>query len=197
MLKGFNKNSRMKKKEEEEESKMKRKKRRGRATCCLADRLKGLLVWQEDMNNMFRIINKPQLGNDFCLWRDKSVQIFSIGIWSRKDLDLQVLLNTFDDIVSTCENMSCYRGSVANMLVTSCEDNVCRIFVETILPDAGLLDLEQFDPAAAASEPKYHTQRHKKRFVQRIKTIRYVYNLYWCILFKVCRILQGCKENER
>ncbi|XP_035825075.1 dmX-like protein 2 [Aplysia californica] len=63
------------------------------------------------------------------------------------------------------------RGSVANMLVTSCDDNVCRIFVETILPDAGLLDLEHFDPAMNA-DPKYHTQRHKKRFVQRLKNIR-------------------------
>ncbi|GFS07033.1 DmX-like protein 2 [Elysia marginata] len=63
------------------------------------------------------------------------------------------------------------RGSVANMLGTSCEDNVCRIFVETILPDAGLVDLEQFDPAMSL-DPKYHTQRHKKRFVHRLKTIR-------------------------
>ncbi|XP_059145859.1 dmX-like protein 2 isoform X3 [Physella acuta] len=63
------------------------------------------------------------------------------------------------------------RGSVANMMVTSCEDNVCRIFVETILPDAGLLDLEQFDPAMS-SDPKYHTQRHKKRFVQRLKNLK-------------------------
>ena len=59
------------------------------------------------------------------------------------------------------------------MLVTSCEDNVCRIFVETILPDAGLVDLEQFDPAMTL-DPKYHTQRHKKRFVHRLKTIRCV-----------------------
>ncbi|CAL1529694.1 unnamed protein product [Lymnaea stagnalis] len=63
------------------------------------------------------------------------------------------------------------RGSVANMMVTSCEDNVCRIFVETILPDAGLLDLEQFDPAMS-SDPKYHTQRHKNRFVQRLKNLK-------------------------
>ncbi|KAH9503228.1 DmX-like protein 1 [Bulinus truncatus] len=63
------------------------------------------------------------------------------------------------------------KGSVANMLVTSCEDNVCRIFVETILPDAGLLDLEQFDPAMS-SDSKYHTQRHKNRFVQRLKNLK-------------------------
>ncbi|XP_069136751.1 dmX-like protein 2 [Argopecten irradians] len=63
------------------------------------------------------------------------------------------------------------RGSVANMLVTSCADNVCRLWCETILPDDGLVDLEQFDPASS-SERKFHTHRHKKRFMQRLKTIR-------------------------
>ncbi|XP_033750320.1 dmX-like protein 2 [Pecten maximus] len=64
------------------------------------------------------------------------------------------------------------RGSVANMLVTSCADNVCRLWCETILPDDGLVDLEQFDPATT-SERKFHTHRHKKRFMQRLKTIRH------------------------
>lgn len=58
------------------------------------------------------------------------------------------------------------------MLVTSCLDNVCRLWVETILPDDGLVDLEQFDPNASV-DPKFHTHRHKKRFLQRLKTIRY------------------------
>ncbi|XP_070175544.1 dmX-like protein 2 isoform X2 [Littorina saxatilis] len=63
------------------------------------------------------------------------------------------------------------RGAVANMLVTSCMDNVSRIWVETILPDDGLVDLDQFDPSVSHN-PK-HTHRHKKRFVQRLKTIRH------------------------
>lgn len=58
------------------------------------------------------------------------------------------------------------------MLVTSCLDNVCRLWVETILPDDGLVDLEQFDPNSSV-DPKFHTHRHKKRFLQRLKTIRY------------------------
>lgn len=58
------------------------------------------------------------------------------------------------------------------MLVTSCLDNVCRLWVETILPDDGLVDLEQFDPNSSM-DPKFHTHRHKKRFLQRLKTIRY------------------------
>ncbi|VDI15898.1 Hypothetical predicted protein [Mytilus galloprovincialis] len=64
------------------------------------------------------------------------------------------------------------RGSVANMLVSSCADNVCRLWIETVLPDDGLVDLEQFDPSASF-DPKYHTHRHKKRFMQRLKTIRH------------------------
>lgn len=69
--------------------------------------------------------------------------------------------------------ISIFRGSVANMLVTSCTDNVCRLWVETILPDDGLVDLEQFDPSSSF-DPKFHTHRHKKRFMQRLKTIRYI-----------------------
>ncbi|KAK7475123.1 hypothetical protein BaRGS_00033615 [Batillaria attramentaria] len=64
------------------------------------------------------------------------------------------------------------RGAVANMLVSSCLDNVSRIWVETILPDDGLVDLEQFDPNMS-HDPKHHTHRHKKRFIQRLKTIRH------------------------
>ncbi|KAK6180445.1 hypothetical protein SNE40_012599 [Patella caerulea] len=64
------------------------------------------------------------------------------------------------------------RGSVANMLVTSCLDNVCRVWCETILPDDGLLDLEQFDPSTSL-DSKFTTSRHKKRFIQRLKTIRH------------------------
>ncbi|KAL5005247.1 hypothetical protein ScPMuIL_018703 [Solemya velum] len=64
------------------------------------------------------------------------------------------------------------RGSVANMLVTSCRDNVCRLWCETILPDDGLVDLEQIDPNAAL-DSKFQTERHKKRFMQRLKTIRH------------------------
>ncbi|XP_052793147.1 dmX-like protein 2 isoform X3 [Mya arenaria] len=65
------------------------------------------------------------------------------------------------------------RGSVANMLITSCRDNVCRIWSETILPDDGLVDLEQFDPNPSSYDPKFQMHRHKKRFMQRLKTIRH------------------------
>ena len=86
---------------------------------------------------------------------------------------MMTLLDTFLCTIGLMNGKISYifRGSVANMLITSCKDNVCRIWSETILPDDGLLDLEQFDPSASF-DPKFHTHRHKKRFLQRLKTIR-------------------------
>ena len=34
------------------------------------------------------------------------------------------------------------------MLVTNCEDNISRLWCETVLPDDGLVSLTQIDPAA-------------------------------------------------
>ena len=76
-----------------------------------------------------------------------------------------------DGLRSNLVQMLYFRGSVANMLITSCKDNVCRIWSETILPDDGLVDLEQFEPSSNY-DPKFHMHRHKKRFMQRLKTIR-------------------------
>ncbi|KAG8230550.1 hypothetical protein J437_LFUL008373, partial [Ladona fulva] len=60
------------------------------------------------------------------------------------------------------------KGSVSNMLVTSCRDNICRIWVETVLPEDGLINMSQFDPLASQN-PKFRTHRHKHRFMQRLK----------------------------
>lgn len=57
------------------------------------------------------------------------------------------------------------------MLVTSCRDNICRIWVETVLPDDGLVNMQQFDPLAAQN-PKFRTHRHKHRFMQRLKHMK-------------------------
>lgn len=59
------------------------------------------------------------------------------------------------------------------MLVTSCIDNICRIWVQTVLPDDGLVNLQQFDPMAAQN-PKYRIHRHKHRFMVRLKHMKYV-----------------------
>ncbi|EDW66250.2 dmX-like protein 2 [Drosophila virilis] len=68
------------------------------------------------------------------------------------------------------------KGSVANMLVTSCLDNICRIWIETVLPDDGLVNMTQFDPLASQN-PKFRTHRHKHRFMQRLKHMKTCFHL--------------------
>lgn len=68
------------------------------------------------------------------------------------------------------------KGSVANMLVTSCLDNICRIWVETVLPDDGLVNMNQFDPLASQN-PKFRTHRHKHRFMQRLKHMKTCFHI--------------------
>ncbi|XP_065333652.1 dmX-like protein 2 isoform X2 [Cloeon dipterum] len=68
------------------------------------------------------------------------------------------------------------KGSVANMLITSCRDNICRIWVETVLPDDGLVNMSQFDPLAAQN-PKFRTHRHKHRIMQRLKHMKTCFHI--------------------
>ena len=63
------------------------------------------------------------------------------------------------------------RGAVANMLLTSCMDNISRLWIETILPDDGLLNMQHLDPLASQN-PKYRQNRHKHGFVERLKHMR-------------------------
>ena len=57
------------------------------------------------------------------------------------------------------------------MLVTSCLDNVCRVWCETVLPEDGIVSMAQIDPAAA-SDAKFRTHRQKARFIQRFRHMR-------------------------
>lgn len=68
------------------------------------------------------------------------------------------------------------KGSVSNMLVTSCLDNICRIWIETVLPDDGLVNMNQFDPLASQN-PKFRTHRHKHRFMQRLKHMKTCFHI--------------------
>lgn len=68
------------------------------------------------------------------------------------------------------------KGSVSNMLVTSCLDNICRVWVETVLPDDGLVNMSQFDPLASQN-PKFRTHRHKHRFMQRLKHMKTCFHI--------------------
>jgi len=55
------------------------------------------------------------------------------------------------------------------MLVTSCKDDICRIWAETVLPDDGLIDSYQVD---VLNSQLLSAQQHKKRFLQRLHHIR-------------------------
>ena len=57
------------------------------------------------------------------------------------------------------------------MLVTSCLDNICRVWSETILPEDGIISMSQLDPNAAQNN-KFRTHRQKARFVQRFRHLR-------------------------
>ncbi|XP_045469484.1 dmX-like protein 2 isoform X5 [Harmonia axyridis] len=67
------------------------------------------------------------------------------------------------------------KGSVSNMLVTSCKDNICRLWVETVLPEDGLVNLSQLDPQA--NHPKFRTHRHKHRFLMRLKHMKTCFHI--------------------
>ena len=62
------------------------------------------------------------------------------------------------------------RGSVCNMLVSSCRDNICRVWVETVLPDDGSLAMVHIDPQA--QNPHFRTHRHKQKFLTRLKHMK-------------------------
>ena len=63
-----------------------------------------------------------------------------------------------------------FRGSVANMLISCCKDNICRLWVETVVPEDGLVDLSDVSPASTSA--MYNTQRHRNRLMQRLQHIR-------------------------
>ena len=67
------------------------------------------------------------------------------------------------------------RGTIANMLITSCKDDVCRVWVETVLPEDGLQqEVQLLDSDSSMAAQMYHTQRHKKHFMHRLQQIRFV-----------------------
>ena len=60
------------------------------------------------------------------------------------------------------------------MLVTSCLDNICRLWSETLLPEDGVVSMTQLDPNAA-KDCKFRTHRQKARFIQRFRHMRQSY----------------------
>ena len=63
-------------------------------------------------------------------------------------------------------------GSIANMLVTSCRDNICRLWVQTLLPDDGLVNFSQIENLSNHTLSRNSTQRHSQKLLQRLKHMK-------------------------
>ncbi|UYV72069.1 DMXL1 [Cordylochernes scorpioides] len=62
------------------------------------------------------------------------------------------------------------RGSVVNMLVTSCRDNICRLWVQTLVPNDGLINAQQIE--VLANTPRLQFQKNHKRIMTRLNHIK-------------------------
>lgn len=62
------------------------------------------------------------------------------------------------------------KGVISNSLLTSCKDNVCRIWSETVISDDGLTYSLQEDVSYTSVEEK--AVRHKKNFLHKLHKIR-------------------------
>lgn len=64
------------------------------------------------------------------------------------------------------------KGSTANMLVTSCRDNICRLWIQTLLPEDGLVNVSQLDGVSNLVAPRSQTTRHRQKLLQRFKHMK-------------------------
>ncbi|XP_026671186.1 dmX-like protein 2 isoform X3 [Ceratina calcarata] len=67
------------------------------------------------------------------------------------------------------------KRSGSNMLVTSCRDNICRVWAETIPPEVeGLANMSQFEGSDKHDHHGKHRHHnmHKHRFMQRLKHMK-------------------------
>lgn len=68
------------------------------------------------------------------------------------------------------------------MLVTSCRDNICRVWTETIPPEIeGLANMSQFEGSDRHGHHGKHRHHnmHKHRFMQRLKHMKYMRNIFF------------------
>ena len=58
------------------------------------------------------------------------------------------------------------------MLVTNCEDNISRLWCETVLPDDGLISLQQLDPQAAQVEITLVKVTSLRPLIERVRGVQ-------------------------
>ena len=64
------------------------------------------------------------------------------------------------------------KGVISNSLLTSCKDNVCRIWSETVISDDGLTYSLQEEVSYTSVDSK--AVRHKKNFLHKLQKIRLI-----------------------
>ncbi|XP_013915669.1 PREDICTED: dmX-like protein 2, partial [Thamnophis sirtalis] len=72
------------------------------------------------------------------------------------------------------------RGSICNVLLTSCQDGICRLWVETLLPEDTLLGeqiCETSTSSISSSTSFSRSGRHKDNIQQALETIHHLKNL--------------------
>uniref|UniRef100_A0A6I8PMC7 Dmx like 2 n=1 Tax=Ornithorhynchus anatinus TaxID=9258 RepID=A0A6I8PMC7_ORNAN len=70
------------------------------------------------------------------------------------------------------------RGSVCNVLLTSCQDGICRLWAETLLPEDCLLGEQICETTTSSIGSKFsHPGRQKDRIQQALETIHHLKNL--------------------
>ncbi|XP_059769285.1 dmX-like protein 2 isoform X2 [Balaenoptera ricei] len=70
------------------------------------------------------------------------------------------------------------RGSVCNVLLTSCHDGVCRLWAETVLPEDCLLGEQICETTTSSTASNLtHAGRHKDRVQHALETIHHLKNL--------------------
>uniref|UniRef100_A0A5F8H1E5 Dmx like 2 n=1 Tax=Monodelphis domestica TaxID=13616 RepID=A0A5F8H1E5_MONDO len=70
------------------------------------------------------------------------------------------------------------RGSVCNVLLTSCQDGICRLWAETLLPEDCLLGEQICETSTSTIASNLsHSGRHKDRIQHALETIHHLKNL--------------------
>ncbi|TKS69607.1 DmX-like protein 2 [Collichthys lucidus] len=80
----------------------------------------------------------PVLNDWNCVWQCKTAASVHVAKWS-PDGEYFATVGKDDCLLKVWYPTTGWRGSVCNVLLTSCEDGVCRLWSETLLPEDSLL----------------------------------------------------------
>ncbi len=108
-----------------------------------------------------RLFGSPARRDKHLVASDKQIHAtVSLPIWNKK--------SSHKSISNIC--LGFCRGMVSNSIITSCRDNICRIWTETIVPDDGLLHPVQEDTSYISMAK---SARHKHKLLNKLHKMRY------------------------